>query len=227
MSSMSNVLNANLEEWFDLLMTEWSPELSPDRKPYLWNKMLFSALESAARSFIYYAESPSRHEVALIQAIAYRRFAHYFTDEHTDFEELSVAIADRNIGYMDESCVPERPEWIPEEDWLQAQHDATHDEAGNMLRPQLLGFLTGARYEVPCKDSSEFDNENTRKVVRAAIHQCLKKTEQDYKFCLRKAAKPNSNYWQDVWNSKCYDAKLDRDTTQSFIKQHNLEYDES
>lgn len=227
MNSMNRVYRTELDMWFEILMNEWSAELSPERKPYLWNKMLFASLEASARSFIYYLEAPNRRAGALVQADAYRSFAQSFDQEDVDWEQVALAIADRNIGYMDESCAPERPDWIPEEDWVEAQHAATHDEDGKLLRPQLLGFLTGAKYDIPVVEESEFDTDNAMKVVRACIHQALKKCQQDYTFCLRKAAKPNSNYWQNVWNVKTFDAKMDKDTTELFIKQHSLEYENS
>jgi hypothetical protein len=218
-------LNTLLDGWFELLMAEWSAELSPERKPWLWSRVMFSALESSARSYIYYIEAPLFREQALIAALAYREFGNQFSTEDTDFEALANTICDRNIGYMDESSIPEQPEWLNDEEWELAQYEATHDDSNNQIRPQLAGFISGAFYDMPVKDDSEFDKENVMKVVRACIHQALKKAQQDSRYCNKRAAKPNTNKWAAIWTNKAWDAKQDLQWTEAFIKQHGLQYD--
>ena len=127
---------------------------------------------------------------------------------------------------MDESTVPEQPDWFTDEEWELAKYEATHDEDGNQLRPKLLGFITGAMYDCPEYAESEFDETNVMKVVRAAMHLASKKANQDFTFCARKVAKPNNNYWKAIWSNKAYDAKMDKKFTEAFINQHGLTYDD-
>lgn len=199
--------------------------ITEERQPWVKGKIFYSLMTSAGRNFLYYIEKPYGRESALDLALVLREMAQGFDHDKQDLDKLVLSVAQKLIPVGEEAAVVERPDWISEEDWAQAQHDAAHDESDNLLRPQLEGFLTGAYYAKPCLYESEFDDDKIRNAVRAAANNVLFKVEADYKYTMRQYQKPNSKKWAGIWMNKLYDAKDDLKIVQDFITKHSLEYD--
>lgn len=222
---MTNVMK-ELDNWESMIHEEWSSKIEPERLNFLRNKIYYSAMRSAAQSFIYYLEAPNQRPNAISNAIDFRRFADYFADDKVDVEKVSDSICKSLLPVAEETALPEKPEWISDEEWAEAQHDAVHDDDGNLLRPKVEGFLTGAYYDKPSLYPSEFDVDQARRVVRQCMQNVLRKTVDDSKLCTRKLVKALSARAKAFWTNACYDAKEAVTVTEAFIKQHSLEWDE-
>lgn len=222
---MSNI-GKLVDAWNVTINEEWVIDIAPQRLPYLKNKLLYSMYQSASKSFLYYLENPATRESALANALAYREGADFWSDESTDYDKIATSICDKIIGIEDESAIPERPDWISEEEWVEARYEATHDADNKMYRPRIEGFITGAHYDTPCVYPSEFDVENARRVVRAAMQSVLFKATADSKLCNMKLTKSMSRRAKIFWQQESFDAKQVLESTKAFIKQHNLEWDE-
>lgn len=222
---MTNV-RKELDNWEALIHEEWSAKIEPERLGYLRNKIYYSAMRSAAQSFIYHMESPTSRQNALSNAIDFRVFADYFADDKVDVEKVADSICKGLLPMAEETVLPEKPEWISDEEWAQAQHDAVHDESGNLLRPKVEGFLTGAYYDKPSLYPSEFDADQARRVVRQCMQNVLRKAEDDNRLCTRKLVKALSARAKAFWTNASYDAREAVAVTEAFIKQHSLEWDE-
>lgn len=222
---MTNVLK-ELDNWEAMIHEEWSAKIEPERLGYLRNKIYYSAMRSAAQTFIYYLEAPNQRPNALSNAIDFRTFADYFADDRVDIDKVTESICKNLLPIAEETSLPEKPEWISDEEWAEAQHDAVHDESGNLLRPKVEGFLTGAYYDKPSLYPSEFDGDQARRVVRQCMQNALRKAIDDNKLCTRKLVKAMSAKAKAFWTNACYDAKEAVTVTESFIKQHSLEWDE-
>lgn len=222
---MTNLMKA-CDGWERVLRDELVLVMEGDRQPWIKGKIFYSLLLSASNSFVYYIENPTYRQDALVMALALREMAQGFDHDKQDLEKLTISIAQRIIPVGEEAAVVERPDFISEEDWEQAQHDATHTADDKLIRPQLEGFLNGAHYDMPCVWPSEFDDDRVRNAVRAAAHNALKKVEGDYRHCLKEYQKPNSKKWAGIWLNKTYAAKEDMKIIQDFIDRHSLQYDE-
>lgn len=222
---MSNVMK-ELDNWYDIIREEWSVLIEPERLNFLRNKIYYSAMRSAAQSFIYHLEAPTQRVNALSNAIDFRTFADYFADDHTDEDKVAESICKSLLPMAEETTLPEKPEWISDEEWAEAQHDAVHDESGNLLRPKVEGFITGAYYDNPKVYPSEFDGDQARRVVRSCMQNVLRKALDDNKLCTRRLVKAMSAKASAFWTNACYDAKEAVTVTEAFIKRHSLEWDE-
>jgi len=222
---MSNVLK-ELDRWETIIREEWLVNIEPERLNFLRNKIYYSAMRSAAQSMIYHLEAPTQRVNALSNAIDFRTFADYFADDNTDAEKVSKAICDNLLPLAEETALPERPEWISAEEWAEAQHDAMHDDSGNLLRPKIEGFITGAYYDNPKVYPSEFDGDQARRVVRACMQNVLRKAVDDNKLCSKRLVKAMSAKQKSYWTNASYDAKEAVTVTEQFIKRHSLEWDE-
>lgn len=222
---MTNVMK-ELDNWESMIHEEWSSKIEPERLNFLRNKIYYSAMRSAAQSFIYYLEAPNQRPNAISNAIDFRLFADYFADDKVDVDKVSDSICKGLLPVAEETALPEKPEWISDEEWAEAQHDAVHDDDGNLLRPKVEGFLTGAYYDKPSLYPSEFDADQARRVVRQCMQNVLRKAVDDNKLCTRKLVKALSARAKAFWTNACYDAKEAVTVTEAFIKQHSLEWDE-
>jgi len=222
MSNMQRLMDG----WNETINDEWAIDIAPERLVFLRNKIMYSMLLSASRSYLYYIEAPLHREGALNCALAYREAANFYADDNTDFEKMAVAISNKVLGSDDKTSMPERPEWISEEEWVTARHEATHDADNVLFKPRIEGFVTGAYYDTPCVFPSEFDVDNARKVTRLAMQAVLWKAEEDSKFCTRKLTKCSTTRAKIYWQQESFSAKQALVSTQTFIKQHALEWDE-
>jgi hypothetical protein len=222
---MSNVMK-ELDNWETILRDEWSSQIEPERLVYLRNKIYYSAMRTSAKSFIYYLEAPNVRHNALSDAMDFRQFADYFADDKTDADKVAKSICDNLLPIAEETSLPEKPEWISDEEWAEAQHDAVHDENGNLLRPKVEGFITGAYYDKPSLYPSEFDGDQARRVVRNCIQNALRKALDDDKLCTKRLVKALSARDKAYWTNASYGAKEVVNVTQAFIKRHSLEWDE-
>ena len=222
---MTNVMK-ELDNWESMIHEEWSSKIEPERLGFLRNKIYYSAMRSAAQSFIYYLEAPNQRHNALSNAIDFRTFADYFADDKVDVDKVTDSICKGLLPVAEETALPEKPEWITDEEWQQAQHDAVHDEGGNLLRPKVEGFLTGAYYDKPSLFPSEFDGDQARRVVRQCMQNVLRKAFDDSNLCTRRLVKALSAKQKAYWTNASYDAKEAVTVTEAFIKQHSLEWDE-
>lgn len=222
---MTNVLK-ELNHWESMIREEWSAKIEPERRMYLVNKIYYSAMRAAAQSFIYYLEAPHQRPNALSNAMDFRTFADYWADDRTDDEKVADSICNNLLPSGEQTSLPEKPEWFTDEEWEQAQHDAMHDDTGALLRPKVEGFITGAYYDKPSLYPSEFDADQARRTVRSCMQNVLRKAEDDNRLCCRKLVKAMSAKAKAFWTNASYDAKEAVTVTQTFIKQHSLEWDE-
>jgi hypothetical protein len=212
--------------WGTKIEEEWAIDIEPDRKVFLRNKILYAGLKQAAKSFLYYLDAPNYREQALASAIVYREFANCFMDDKTDFEKIAISICNGILASEDETQLPEKPEWYTDEEWAQGQEDATHDEAGDLVRPKVEGFITGAFYDKPCIFPSEFDGDNARRVVRACMQSVLLKCEQDNTKCVRSLARAHTTRSVTYWTNQGFGAKQALTETQNFVNRYDLHWDE-
>ena len=223
---MSNQMTKLMDEWNKTIHNEWAIDIAPERLGYLRNKLLYSMMVSATRSFLYYLEAPYHRETVLNAALAYREAANFYADDNTDFESIAKAVCNKVLGNDDETALVEKPEWYSDEEWEEARHAATFDKDNVLFRPRLEGFVTGAYFDNPDVYPSEFDADNARKVVRLAMHAVLWKAETDSKFCAMKLTKCSTTRTKKYWTQEGYSAKEALVATRTFIKQHSLEWDE-
>lgn len=221
MDSLNSILNG----WGTRIEEEWALDIEPERCGYLRNKILYSGLKSAAKSFLYYLDAPMYRETALATAIEYRMFANYFMDDRTDFDKIAMSICSGILAPEDETQMPEKPEWYTDEEWAKGQQDAKHDEGGDLVRPKVEGFVTGAFYEKPCVSTSEFDKDNARRVVRACMQSVLMKCQQDNDKCVRSLARAHTRRSVSWWTNQGYSAKQALTETRDFIENHDLHWD--
>ena len=222
---MSNVLK-ELNEWYEIVREEWMVNIEPERLGFLRNKIYYAAMRSAAQSFMYHLEAPTQRKGALSNAMDFRTFADYFSDDRTEVDKVAVAICNGLLPPADETALPERPDWISELEWAEAQHDATHDERGQLLRPKVEGFITGAYYDYPNVYPSEFDGDQARRVIRTCMQNVLRKALDDNKLCNRRLVTAMSAKAKSFWTNASYDAKEAVTLTEAFIKRHDLHWDE-
>jgi hypothetical protein len=223
---MSN-LQRQADHWETVVRQDYVHTITEERQPWVKGKLFYSMMVSAARSFIYYIERPLYRQAALEQALVVREMAFGFDNDKQDLDKLIASVAQKLIPIGEEAAVVDKPDWITDEEWQQAEHDSTHDEQDNLLRPQLEGFLSGAQYDMPILEESEFDSDKIRNVVRAALNNARYKVQSDFSHNMKQYKKPNSAKWKAIWTNKLYDAKDDLKVTNDFIAKHGLEYDES
>jgi len=219
-------LNSELHDWGTRIEEEWATDLDPERLAFLRNKILYKGLETAAKSFLYYLDAPAYRDTTLAQSIEYRQFSNYFMDDRTDFEKIATSICNWILPPEDETQMPKKPEWYTDEEWEAGQQAASHDEAGNLIRPKVEGFITGAFYEKPCVYPSEYDGDNARRIVRACMQSVLTKTTFDNNKCLRGLARANTARSVGWWTNQGYSAKQAHEATVKFVDHHQLHWDE-
>jgi len=218
----------NLEQivgrWDRLISEEWLGEIAPDQKTWLINKIFYQARKTAARSLVYYLEYPKGREPALNQALVYRDFSDGYMDDKTDVDAVTKDITKKILGIGDETATIEKPEWMTVEDWEEAQEDALQDSEGNLLQPQLEGFLDGARYDWPSVYPSEHDEDNARKLVTNCMQAVLYQCQMSVRNCTKWLRRANSSKFKAQWENASYAAIENRDATQKFIDAHELYY---
>lgn len=224
MSNMTSVMS----KWSSMIWDEWYIDISPEQRPWLLNKIVYKAMQAAGRSFIRYLDSPFGRENELSCAIAYRRFAMDFdtSEANINWDDIVASLCDNLLGTKDETALPERPDWISEEEWEEAKQAAQHDADGKLIRPQLEGFLTNCKLDEPCVYPTEFDEDNGRKVVRSCMQAVLTKCVDSKRYTTQRLTKPNTGHWKAFWINKNYEAVGNYEATKAFIDQHELHWDE-
>lgn len=225
MSNENHVLIIT-DKWADIIYEEWKLDISPEQQPWLLNKIVYQARKSAGRQFIKYCEGGVNREHALCCALAYRAFSDYFADEKTDDEQIAKSIREGILGVGEEVAMIEKPEGCSDEEWAEAQKEAFTDIEGNLIAPQLEGFLMGAKYSTPCVYPSEFDENNVRRMVTNCMQSVLSQCQRSKKNCLRWLAKANTEKFRMTWRANYEEAKMHLKVTEDFIRKHELEYED-